>query len=232
MSEEQWAAVDRYITDLLVPSDAALDEALRASAEAGLPSINVSPNQGKFLQLLAMLRPARTILEIGTLGGYSTIWLARALPAGGRLVTLEAEPKHLEVARANLARAGLAGVVELRLGPALETLPQLEAEDRGPFDLIFIDADKPATPDYFRWAVRLSHPGSLIIVDNVVRTGAVVDAESDDPDVQGVRRFYELLAAEPRVSASAIQTVGSKGYDGFAIALVTAESDDARRPPS
>src|SRR5262245_22977592 len=223
MTQEQWTAVDRYFTDLLVPSDPALDEALRASAAAGLPSINVSPNQGKLLQLLARVQGARTILEIGTLGGYSTIWLARALPAGGRLITLEADPLHADVARAKIARAGLADVVELRLGPAQETLPQLAAEKRGPFDLTFIDADKPSYPDYFAWALRLSRRGSLIIADNVVRKGAVIDAATDDPVIQGVRRFNELLAAEPRVSATAIQTVGSKGYDGFAVALVTAD---------
>jgi predicted O-methyltransferase YrrM len=223
MAQEQWSAVDRYITDLLVPPDPALDEALRASAEAGLPAINVTPNQGKLLHLLARVLGARGILEVGTLGGYSTIWLARALSADGRLVTLESDPKHAEVARANLARAGLADVVELRLGPALETLPQLAAEGRGPFDLVFIDADKPSNADYFEWALKLSRRGSLIIVDNVVRKGAVVDAASSDPTVQGVRRFYERLAAEPRVSATAVQTVGSKGYDGFAVALVTAD---------
>jgi predicted O-methyltransferase YrrM len=223
MSQEQWTAVDRYLTDLLVPPDPALDAALRASAAAGLPSIHVSPNLGKLLMLLARARGARTILEIGTLGGYSTIWLARALPAGGRLVTLEADPKHAEVARANIARAGLADVVELRLGQALDTLAQLAAEGRGPFDLIFIDADKPGYPDYLAWALKVSGRGSLILADNVVRNGAVIDPASDDPRVQGVRRFNELLAAEPRVSATAIQTVGSKGYDGFAIALVTAD---------
>jgi predicted O-methyltransferase YrrM len=220
MTHEQWTAVDRYITDLLVPPDPALDGALEASDAAGLPPINVSPNQGKLLHLLARLQGARTILEIGTLGGYSTIWLARALPADGRLITLEIDPKHAEVARANIARAGLSEVVELRLGRALDTLPQLAAEGRGPFDLIFIDADKPNNPDYFAWALKLSRRGSLIIADNVVRNGAVINAASSDPSVQGVRRLNELLAAEPRVSATAIQTVGSKGYDGFAIALV------------
>jgi predicted O-methyltransferase YrrM len=223
MSQEQWTAVDRYITDLFVPPDPALDAALQDSKRAGLPSINVSPNQGKLLLLLARIQGARTILEIGTLGGYSTIWLARALPAGGRLITLEADPMHADVARVNIARAGLADVVELRLGPALETLPQLAAEKRGPFDLIFIDADKPSYPDYFAWALKLSHRGSLIIADNVVRDGAVIDPGSLDPRVQAVRRFNELVAAEPRVSATAIQTVGSKGYDGFAIALVTTD---------
>ncbi len=223
MAQEQWTAVDRYITDLLGPPDPALDAALQATAAAGLPPHNVSPNQGKLLLLLAQLQRARTILEIGTLGGYSTIWLARALPADGRLITLEADPKHADVARANIARAALADVVELRLGRALDTLPQLAAEDRGPFDVIFIDADKPSNPEYFAWALKLSRRGTLIIVDNVVRNGAVIDAASGDPSVQGVRRFNELLAAEPRVSATAIQTVGSKGDDGFAIALVTAD---------
>ncbi|MGA2444772.1 MAG: O-methyltransferase [Opitutaceae bacterium] len=223
MSQEQWTAVDRYFADLLVPPDAALEAALQASVAAGLPPINVSPNQGKLLQLLARIQNARTILEIGTLGGYSTIWLARALPPGGRLVTLEADPKHAEVARANLARAGLAGVVELRLGHALDTLPQLVKEGRGPFDLIFIDADKPGYADYLAWALKLSRVGSLIIADNVVRRGAVVDAVSADAMVQGVRRFNAMLAAEPRVSATAIQTVSSKGYDGFAIAVVIAD---------
>jgi len=220
MTQELWTTVERYITHLLVPSDPALDGALEASAASGLPPINVSPNQGKLLMLLARLQGARTILEIGTLGGYSTIWLARALPADGRLITLEVDPMHAEVARANIARAGLSEVVELRLGRALDTLPQLAAEGRGPFDLIFIDADKPNNPDYFAWALKLSQRGSLIIVDNVVRDGAVIDAASSDLSVQGVRRLNELLAAEPRVSATAIQTVGSKGYDGFAIALV------------
>ena len=221
--QEQWTAVDRYLTDLFVQPDPALEAALQASAAAGLPPIQVSPNQGKLLFLLAQVQAARNILEIGTLGGYSTVWLARALPGNGRLITLELDEKFAAVARANIARAGLADVVELRLGRALETLPQLAAEGRGPFDLIFIDADKATYPDYFKWALKLSRRGSLIIADNIVRKGAVADAASSDPNVQGVRRFNELLAAEPRVSATAIQTVGSKGYDGFAIALVTAD---------
>lgn len=223
-SQDQWTAVDRYITDMLVPSDPALDAALKDSAAAGLPSIQVAPNQGKLLHLLARLQGARNILEIGTLGGYSTIWLARALPSDGRLITLEADPKHAEVAQANIARAGLSRIVELRLGKALDTLPQLAAEKRGPFDLVFIDADKANISEYFRWALKLSHRGSLIIVDNVVRKGAILDAGSTDPDVQGVRRFNTLLAEEwnERVSATTIQTVGSKGYDGFTLALVTA----------
>ena len=223
MTQEQWTAVDRYLTDQLLPPDLALDAALQASVAAGLPPINVSPTQGKLLHLLARMQQARNILEIGTLGGYSTIWLARALPAGGRLITLAAAPKHAAVARANLVRAGLAEVVELRLGRALDTLPQLVAEGCGPFDLIFIDADKPGYPDYFAWALKLTRRGSLIIADNVVRQGAVIDPASPDPNVQGVRRLHELIAAEPRVSATAIQTVGSKGYDGFAIALVISD---------
>ena len=222
MTQEIWTAVDRYITDLFVPPDAALTAALQASQSAGLPTINVSPPQGKFLQLLARALGARAILEIGTLGGYSTIWLARALPAGGRLITLEADPKHAEIARANIARAGLAGVVELRLGRALDTLPQLAAEGRGPFDLIFIDADKPSYADYFTWALKLSRRGSVIIGDNVIRKGAVLNpGASDDPRVPGVLRFNELVAGEPRVSATVIQTVGGKGYDGFTMAVVT-----------
>ena len=220
MSQEQWTAVDRYFTEMLAPPDPALDEALRSSAEAGLPAIQVSVNQGKLLHLLARSVGARRILEIGTLGGYSTIWLARALPPDGRLVTLEAEPKHADVARRNIARAGLAGVVEVVVGKAGETLPQLAAGDDAPFDFIFIDADKPGYPDYFRWALKLSRPGTMIIADNVVRKGAVVDAESTDANVQGVRRFIEQVAAERRVSATTIQTVGSKGYDGLCITLV------------
>ena len=188
--EQHWTAVDRYLTDLFTPADEALDAALRASAAAGLPSINVTPNQGKFLQLLAQASGARHILEIGTLGGYSTIWLARALPAGGRLITLESEPKHAEVARANIARAGQAGIVDVRLGCALDTLPQIAVEKRAPFDFIFIDADKASYPDYLPWAIKLSRPGSLIVADNVVRKGAVMDAANTDANVQGARRLY------------------------------------------
>jgi predicted O-methyltransferase YrrM len=220
MSPETWSAVDRFITDLLVPPDVALESALADSAAAGLPAISVSSNQGKLLYLLARAQGARSILEIGTLGGYSTIWLARALPEGGRLVTLEFEPRHAEVARSNIARAGLADVVDIRLGRALETLPRLIADGLGPFDFVFIDADKENTADYFAWSLKLTRRGSMIIVDNVVRKGAVINADSDDANVQGVRRFYEMLASESRVSATATQTVGSKGYDGFAIALV------------
>jgi predicted O-methyltransferase YrrM len=223
MSQDRWTAVDRYITDLLVLSDRALDAALEASSEAGLPSINVSPTQGKLLFLMARAMGARRILEVGTLGGYSTIWLARALPADGRLITLEVNAGHAEVARSNFARAGLADVIELRLGPALDMLPKLLAQGAGPFDMIFIDADKPSYPDYLAWAIRLSRQGSLIVADNVVREGAVVDAQSEDPAVQGVRRFNAALAVEPRVTSTEIQTVGVKGYDGFAVVLVTTE---------
>ncbi len=221
MNQQTWAAVDRYVDDLLVGHDAALEAALQASAQAGLPAINVAPSQGKLLNLLARVLGARAILEIGTLGGYSTIWLARALPADGRLVTLEIDATHAEVARANIAHAGLSQRVQLRLGPALDTLAQLAAERAGPFDLSFIDADKPNIPAYFKWALQLSRPGSLIVVDNVVRDGAVIEAASLDASVQGVRRLNELMASEPRVSATTIQTVGAKGYDGFALALVT-----------
>jgi predicted O-methyltransferase YrrM len=217
-SQSLWSAVDRYLEGLFVPEDAALDAALAASEKAGLPAINVSPTQGKLLMLLAKLRGARKILEIGTLGGYSTIWLARALPAEGKLITLEALQKHAEVARANLRRADLEGKVEVRVGKALDTLPQVAGE--APFDLVFIDADKPSNPDYLQWALKLTRAGSLIILDNVVREGRVANASARDDSVQGVRRANEMLAREPRVSATAIQTVGVKGYDGFALALV------------
>ncbi len=223
MSQDQWIAVDHYINDLFIPHDSALESALAASTAADLPAINVSPAQGKLLHLLARAQGARKILEVGTLGGYSTIWLARALPAGGRLITLEFNPKHAEVARSNIARAGMAQVVEVRLGRAIDTLPQLATEKAAPFDLIFIDADKPGYPDYLPWALKLSRAGTLIIADNVVRKGEVANASTSDANVQGVRRYNQLLAAEPRVDATVLQTVGSKGYDGFAIALVTAE---------
>ncbi len=223
MNQELWTAVDRYITDHLVSPDPALEAALQTSAAAGLPPISVAPNQGKLLQLLATMQGARNILEIGTLGGYSTLWLARALPADGHLLTLEAEPLHADVARKNIARAGLEKIVEVRLGPALATLKQLVAEQRGPFDFIFIDADKESYPDYFIWSLKLSRRRTCIIADNVVRNGAVIEPDHKDPRVQGVRRFNELLAAEPRVSATTLQTVGSKGYDGFTLALVTGD---------
>jgi predicted O-methyltransferase YrrM len=223
MTQDKWTAVDAYINETLLPRDTALNAALEASVAAGLPAYAVSPTQGKLLYLLAQIHGARNILEIGTLGGYSTIWLARALPHGGKLVTLEFDPKHAEVAGANIARAGLSKMIEVRIGPAMGTLPQLAAEGRGPFDLIFIDADKKNNPGYFSWALKLSRKGSVIIVDNVIRDGAVVDASSTDPDIQGIRRLNELLSAEPRVTATAIQTVGIKGYDGFTLILVTAE---------
>jgi predicted O-methyltransferase YrrM len=222
VSPERWAAVDGYIEESLVPPDPALESALRASAAAGLPAISVSPAQGKLLQVLALAQGARTVLEIGTLGGYSAIWLARALPPGGRLITLEAHPRHAEVARANLANAGLADVAEVKAGRAQDTLPLLHAEGSGPFDMIFIDADKPGYTDYLAWSVRLSRPGTMIVADNVVRGGAVADPASRDADVRGVRRFIAALAAEPRLSGTVLQTVGSKGYDGFAIAVVLA----------
>ena len=215
-----WVDVDRYIEQHLLPVDPVLVATLAANRAAGLPAIDVAPNQGKMLHLLARLARARHILEIGTLGGYSTIWLARALPPGGHLVTLEANPSYAKVAYANIARAGLSSVVEIRVGRAVDTLPGLA--EKGPFDLIFIDADKPGYPGYFELALRLSAPGTLIVADNVVRDGAVADPDSPDPNVQAVRRYNALLAAEPRVTATVLQTVGSKGYDGFAIALVSA----------
>jgi predicted O-methyltransferase YrrM len=224
-TQELWTAVDRYVCDRLLPADAVLDAALAASDAAGLAPIATSPNQGKLLELLARVHGAQRILELGTLGAYSTIWLARALPPGGQLVTLEADPHNAEVARANIAAAGLAEVVQLRLGPALQTLPELAAEGT-PFDLIFIDADKQNDASYLEWSLKLSRPGSLIIADNVVGGGAIIDPDAQNPwgedgGVGGVRRFYDLLGAEPRLQATAIQTVGDKGHDGFAIALVT-----------
>jgi predicted O-methyltransferase YrrM len=218
---DTWTAVDDYISHWLTPSDPALAAALAANAAAGLPPIDITPSEGKFLHLVARLIGSRKILEIGTLGGYSTIWLARALPEGGRLITLEANAKHAEVARANIARAGLSGVVDLRLGPALETLVQLERENIAPFDLMFVDADKANNPEYVHWALRFSRPGSVIVVDNVVRDGAVLESDSSDADIQGVRRMFEMLAAEPRLSGTALQTVGKKGYDGFVFAVVS-----------
>jgi predicted O-methyltransferase YrrM len=215
-ADERWRAVDDFITGMLVGPDPALDAALAANRAAGLPPIDVSPAQGKLLHLLARAIGARRILEIGTLGGYSTIWLGRALGPDGRVVTLEREPRHAAVAAENLARAGLAEQVDIVVGPALETLPNLD----GPFDLVFVDADKPSNAAYLAAAVRLSRPGALIVVDNVVRNGRVADPTDDDPAVVGSRRLTEALAAEPRLSATELQTVGSKGYDGFALALV------------
>jgi len=219
-SLDRWASVDRYFSEQLSLSDPVLDAAMAANKAAELPAIDVAPNQGKLLQLLAQLAGARRILEIGTLGGYSTIWLARALSEGGRLVTLEFSPKHAEIAHANIGRAGLAELVEIRVGAALDTLPELQKESKEPFDLIFIDADKPNNSEYLRWALKLSRPGTLIVIDNVVRDGAVADATSTDKDVQGARKLFELLASEPHLRCTAIQTVGVKGYDGFAIAIV------------
>jgi predicted O-methyltransferase YrrM len=224
-SPDQWKAVDQYVSDMLLPPDSVLEAALCDSAAAGLPAINVSPPQGKFLHLLARSCGAKRILEIGTLGGYSTIWLARALPPGGKLVTLEYQEKHANVARGNFARANLSDVIDLRVGRAIDALPKLAGEqDTGAgFDLTFIDADKPSTADYFTWAVKLARPGGLIVVDNVVRKGQVVDAASADENVQGIRRFMQVLANEPRVSGTAIQTVGGKGYDGFVLAVVNGD---------
>ncbi len=222
MSQELWTAVDRYLVESLIPHDAVMDAALQANAEGGLPAIDVAPNQGKLLHLLARMQGARRILEIGTLGGYSSIWLARALPADGKLVTLEFAAKHVEVARGNLDRAGLSSLVEVRLGAAVESLAQLQSEGTQPFDFIFIDADKETYPEYLEWSVRLSRPGTVIVADNVVREGAVIDPENADPRVQGVRRFLEKVAADKRLDATAIQTVGSKGYDGFTLAVVRA----------
>jgi predicted O-methyltransferase YrrM len=215
-----WAQVDRYFGNLLIPADDNLDAALRANEQAGLPAIDVTGLQGKFLEFLVRISGARRILEIGTLGGYSTIWLARALPEGGRVVTLELDPHHAEVARANLNNAGVLDRVDLIVGPALDTLQSLENTASAPFDFIFIDADKESYSQYLQWALKLSHVGTIIVADNVVREGKVVQAGCDDPMVQGVLRFTELLAAEPRLSATVLQTVGTKGYDGFALAVV------------
>jgi predicted O-methyltransferase YrrM len=219
MSGKLWSDVDSYFEDALIGNDPALNAAREANQKAGLPDIAVAPNQGKLLHLIARMIGARRILEVGTLGGYSAIWLARALPPGGELITLEYNPKHADVARANIANAGLSDRVKVITGAALDTLPNLS----GPFDLSFIDADKQSNPDYFGWALKLSRRGSIIVVDNVVRDGRVIDAQSDDPNIQGIRRLTEMMAAEPRVSATAIQTVGVKGYDGLAVALVVAD---------
>ena len=220
-TEETWTQVDDYLAGLLLPPDPVLDAALAASDAAGLPSISVAPNQGKLLHLLVRATGARRVLEIGTLGGYSTIWLARGLPAGGSLVTLEYESHHAETARANLARAGLADRVEVRVGSAHDTLPVLAGENGAPFDLVFIDADKQGYAEYFDWALRLTRSGGLIIADNVIRQGAVADPATADGRVQGIRRFFERVAAAgERVSATAVQTVGSKGHDGFALIVV------------
>jgi predicted O-methyltransferase YrrM len=224
MWSDRWVEVDEYVSGLLAPEDELLKAALKAGVDGGLPEIQVSPPQARLLEILARSIGARTMLEFGTLAGYSTIWLARALPEGGRLITLEADPEYAEVARENIARAGLADRVDLRLGPALDTLPVLEAESAGPFDLIFIDADKIHTPDYFAWSLERTGPGGLIVADNVIRDGALVDPETEDPTIPAQRRLHELIAADPRVTATTIQTVGAKGYDGFTLAFVAGAS--------
>jgi predicted O-methyltransferase YrrM len=220
VAQDTWTAVDEYVTGLLAPPDDALDAAVRAGEAAGLPQIQVSPPQGKLLHLLAKTIGARSILEFGTLAGYSTIWLGRALPTDGRLITLEANPEYAEVAAASIAAAGLGEIVEVTVGPALDQLPQLDADGAGPFDLTFIDADKVHTPDYFTWALEHSRPGSLIVADNVIRDGRLADLGDDDPAIAAQRRFHEQLATEPRVEATTIQTVGAKGYDGFSLVRV------------
>jgi predicted O-methyltransferase YrrM len=221
MTKDLWEAVDTYFDKMLIPPDSTLDDALAAAAAAKLPAIQVSSVQGKLLHLLARILGARNILEIGTLGGYSTIWMARALPEGGRIITLEADPKHAEVARKNFSRAGVESKVELRLGKALDTLPKVASDGRGPFDLFFIDANKSNMPEYFEWSLKLARPGSVILADNVVREGAVLDAKSKDADIQGIRRFLKMVGKEKRVSATALQTVSTKNHDGFALVLVT-----------
>ncbi len=220
MSREQWAAVDAYLVEKLVAHDPALLAALEESALAGLPPIAVSPMQGKLLHLYVRLLRATRVLEIGTLGGYSTIWMARGLAPGGRIITLEYEPTHAEVARRNFQRAGVSDIIDVRVGRAIDSLPKLQQEADDPFDLVFVDADKASIPEYFEWSLKLTAPGSVIIVDNVIRDGAIIDLESTDPNIIGIRRFNEMVAAESRVSATAIQTVGLKGYDGFAFLLV------------
>jgi predicted O-methyltransferase YrrM len=218
--QQLWTAIDHYLGDLLAPSDEKLDSAITANHKAGLPAIDVSPLLGKFLHILIQITKAKRVLEIGTLGGYSTIWMARALPRGGRIVSLEFSPRHAEIARGNLQKAGLLNRVDIRVGPALESLPKLKASDAGPFDFIFVDADKENNPKYLQWALKLSRRGTVIVIDNVVRQGGVVEAKSSAPDIVGTRRCLEMMAAEPRLSAVALQTVGVKGLDGFALALV------------
>ncbi|HMG03672.1 MAG TPA: O-methyltransferase [Edaphobacter sp.] len=220
MEQNLWNSVDRYLTDTLISPDQRIEDALEANACAGLPAIDVAPNQGKLLHLLARVQGAKRILEIGTLGGYSTIWLARALPSTGQLITLELNPKHATIAGSNVQRAGLSSRVDIRVGPALDSLAALHAEKPAPFDFIFLDADKPNNPNYLDWAVKLSRPGTLIVADNVVREGAIVDETSKDASVKGTRTFLEKLGNHPQLDATAIQTVGVKGYDGFAIAIV------------
>lgn len=220
MTQDLWNAVDNYVDSSLSLSDDVLNRTIAANADGGLPSIDVTAAQGKLLHILARMIGAKRVLEIGTLGGYSTIWLARALPSDGRVVTLEFDPKHAAVAKQNIDRAGLGSVVDVRVGKALDVLPVIQKENTGPFDLIFIDADKVNNPNYFEWALKLSRPGSLIIVDNVVREGGLADGTSDDPAIRASRAVVELMGSDPRVEATVMQTVGTKGYDGFAIALV------------
>lgn len=220
MSEKLWSDVDTYIADKLLPADPVMDEVLKANAAARLPAIDVSPAQGRFLELLVGMTGSRRILEMGTLGGYSTIWMARALPEDGRVVTLESSPMHAMVARGNFKRAGLFDRIDLRVGPALETLPGVERDGLGPFDLVFIDADKPNNPAYLDWAVRLSRPGTVIVLDNVIRDGEVIKEHSGNPSVEGSRAAFDFLRAHTRLRATALQTVGAKGYDGFVLAIV------------
>jgi predicted O-methyltransferase YrrM len=220
MADQLWARIDDYLVDALVPSDSVLDHTLRAGVDAGMPQIQVTPTQGKLLYLLALAVGAKRILEVGTLAGYSAIWMARALPPDGRLVTLEVDSDNARVARSSIRRAGLEDRIDVRLGPAMETLPALQAEGAGPFDFVFVDADKENNPGYVAWALRLSRPGTVIVVDNIVRHGALIDAASEDASVRGVRAMFELIASEPRLEATALQTVGSKGHDGFAILRV------------
>ncbi|GAA3817284.1 O-methyltransferase [Streptomyces phyllanthi] len=215
-----WNDVDAYLADLLSPEDDALTAALRDSDAAGLPHINVATTQGKLLQLLVQIQGGRRILEFGTLGGYSTIWLARALPEDGRLISFEYDARHAEVARRNLDRAGVGRLVDVRVGPALESLPKLADENPEPFDFVFIDADKANNRNYLEWALKLTRPGALIVIDNVIRGGAVADAGTEDPAVRGTRAALELIASHPKLSGTAVQTVGSKGWDGFALARV------------
>ena len=221
MNQKVWKAVDQYLDKMLIPPDSTLKDALATASKAKLPAIQVSSVEGKLLHLLVQIMGARNILEIGTLGGYSTIWMARALPEGGRIITLEADPKHAEVARKNFVRSGVESKVELRLGKALDTLPEVAADGLGPFDMFFIDANKSNMPEYFEWSLKLARAGSVIIADNVVREGAVLDARSKDRDIQGIRRFLEMVGKEKRVSGTALQTVSTKNYDGFALVLVT-----------
>lgn len=220
MSSKTWAAVDDYIVSSLFEADPVLDAVLRANRDQGLPAIDVSPAQGKLLSLLVRIRGAKTVLEVGTLGGYSTIWMARGLPADGKVVTLELDPHHARVARSNFERAGVSGKVDLRVGPALQSIAALVDENAGPFDLIFIDADKPNNPNYLDWAMKLSRSGTIIVCDNVIRDGAVVKKNSGDVNVEGARAAFSFIGGEKRLDGTAIQTVGAKGYDGFAIAIV------------